>query len=79
MAEKQKQQNKEKSKTRVRVELVFVFMESSMGGMYYRKIGIKRVETIIGLMNLTYNTFRKTQLDSNGTLDTRPLHNSIRF
>lgn len=59
---KQKQTNKEKSRTRVRVEHVFGFMENSMGSMFYRKIGIKRAETVIGLMNLTYNMFRKIQL-----------------
>ena len=58
----QKANNKAKSKTRVRVEHVFGFMENSMGRMYYRKIGLERAETIIGLMNLTYNMFRKIQL-----------------
>jgi len=58
----QKASNKEKSKTRVRVEHVFGFMENSMGSMFYRKIGLKRAETVIGLMNLTYNMFRKIQL-----------------
>ncbi len=62
LTEKQKQSNKEKSKTRVRVEHIFGFMENSMGGMYNRKIGIKRANTAIGLMNLTYNMFRKIQL-----------------
>ncbi len=33
-----------------------------MGSMYFRKVGIKRAETVIGLMNLTYNMFRKIQL-----------------
>jgi transposase, IS5 family len=62
LTELQKANNKEKSKTRVRVEHVFGFMENSMGGMFFRKIGIKRAETTIGLMNLTYNMFRKIQL-----------------
>lgn len=62
LTEKQKANNTEKSRVRVRVEHVFGFMENSMGSMYYRKIGIKRAETIIGLMNLTYNMFRKIQL-----------------
>ena len=51
-----------KSKTRARVEHIFGFMENSMGGMYYREVDIKRAETVIGLMNLTYNMFRKIQL-----------------
>lgn len=58
----QKSKNKEKSKTRVRVEHVFGFMENSMGSMFFRKVGIKRAESMIGLMNLTYNMFRKIQL-----------------
>ncbi|MFT6337118.1 MAG: hypothetical protein ACI86M_001806 [Saprospiraceae bacterium] len=29
-----------------------------------KKIGINRVETVVGLMNLTYNMFRKIQLTS---------------
>jgi len=62
LTDTQKQSNKEKSKIRARVEHAFGFMENSMGGMYYRKIGIKRAETVIGLMNLTYNMFRKIQL-----------------
>jgi len=62
LTEKQKAVNTEKSRTRVRVEHVFGFMENSMGGMYCRKIGIKRAEAVIGLMNLTYNMFRKIQL-----------------
>lgn len=60
--EGQKESNKAKSSTRVRVEHVFGFMENSMGRMFFRKIGLKRAETVIGLMNLTYNMFRKTQL-----------------
>ena len=62
LTESQKARNKEKSKTRVRVEHVFGFMENSMGGMFFRKVGKKRAETTIGLMNLTYNMFRKIQL-----------------
>lgn len=62
LTEVQKANNTEKSRIRVRVEHVFGFMENSMGSMYYRKIGIKRAQTIIGLMNLTYNIFRKIQL-----------------
>jgi len=63
LTDEQKECNREKSKTRARVEHVFGFMENSMGRMFYRKIGIKRAETVIGLMNLTYNMFRKLQLE----------------
>jgi len=62
LTENQKSSNTKKSKTRARVEHVFGFMENSMGSMFFRKIGIKRAETSIGLMNLTYNMFRKIQL-----------------
>jgi IS5 family transposase len=62
LTEEQKLANTEKSRTRVRVEHIFGFMENSMGGMFFRKIGIKRAETTIGLINLTYNMFRKIQL-----------------
>lgn len=60
----QKESNREKSKIRARVEHIFGFMEGSMNGMYLQCIGIKRVTAIIGLMNLTYNMFRKIQLSS---------------
>jgi hypothetical protein len=30
--------------------------------MYFYNIGIKRIKGVIGLMNLTYNMFRKIQL-----------------
>lgn len=63
LTEEQKASNKEKSKIRARVEHVFGFMENSMHGMEIRCIGIKRAETIIGLSNLVYNIFRKTQLN----------------
>lgn len=62
LTEQQKASNKQKSKKRARVEHVFGFMENSMGSMFFRKIGIKRAEASIGLMNLTYNMFRKIQL-----------------
>jgi len=62
LTEDQKTENTEKSRTRVRVEHVFGFMENSMGSMFFRKIGLKRAETTVGLMNLTYNMFRKIQL-----------------
>ena len=54
--------NREKSRIRSRVEHVFGFMEGSMNGMNLYAIGIKRVEGLVGLMNLTYNMFRKIQI-----------------
>jgi IS5 family transposase len=58
----QKANNKEKSRTRARIEHVFGFIEMSMNGMYLNVIGIKRIRGLIGLMNLTWNMFRKLQL-----------------
>jgi transposase, IS5 family len=62
LTEKQKQTNTQKSRTRSRVEHIFGFMEMSMNGMTLNQIGIKRIEAAVGLMNLTYNMFRKVQL-----------------
>ena len=62
LTEEQMANNKIKSKTRARVEHVFGFMEMSMNGMYLYNIGKKRITAVIGLMNLTYNMFRKIQL-----------------
>jgi IS5 family transposase len=62
LTEEQKENNKEKSKTRVRVEHIFGFVENSMNGSFIRSIGLVRAEANIGLMNLTYNLFRKVQI-----------------
>jgi IS5 family transposase len=62
LTEGQKENNKEKSKTRVRVEHIFGFVENSMNGSFIRSIGFARAEATIGLMNLTYNLFRKLQI-----------------
>jgi IS5 family transposase len=62
LTEEQKAINKEKSKVRVRVEHIFGFIENSMNGSFIRCIGIKRATAVIGLINLTYNMFRKIQI-----------------
>ncbi len=62
LTEKQKASNKEKSSTRVRVEHIFGFVENSMNGSFVRTIGIVRAKAKIGMMNLTYNICRCTQL-----------------
>jgi IS5 family transposase len=62
LTDKQKEDNTGKSRFRSRVEHIFGFMEMSMHGMYLQNIGEKRIKSIIGLMNLTYNMFRKVQL-----------------
>jgi IS5 family transposase len=62
LTEEQKACNRKKSKVRARVEHIFGFPEMSMKGMYIYNIGIRRAAAVIGLMNLTYNMFRKIQL-----------------
>jgi len=62
LTDEQKATNKEKSKLRVRVEHIFGFIENSMNGSTIKTIGIKRAKAMIGLMNLTYNMFRKVQI-----------------
>jgi len=62
LTETQKASNKEKSSMRVRVEHVFGFVENSMHGSIVRTIGITRAKAKIGMMNLTYNICRCTQL-----------------
>ena len=62
LTEEQKANNKEKSRTRARVEHLFGFVENSMNGSFIRTIGITRAKTKIGMMNLTYNICRCTQL-----------------
>jgi transposase, IS5 family len=62
LTDEQKAANKEKSKVRVRVEHIFGFVENSMNGSFIKTIGIKRAKATIGLMNLTYNMFRTTQI-----------------
>ena len=65
LTDKQKLDNTEKSRTRARVEHIFGFMENSMNRMNLQFIGFNRINTAIGLMNLTYNMFRKIQLQPN--------------
>ncbi len=62
LTEKQQADNKEKSRTRVRVEHIFGFVENSMNSSIVRNIGIARAKAKIGMMNLTYNICRCTQL-----------------
>jgi len=64
LTEEQKKNNKEKSKVRARIEHIFGFVENSMNGSYIRTIGLERATAVIGLMNLTYNMFRKIQVVS---------------
>ncbi len=58
----QARENSRRSTIRKRVEHVFGFMQNSMGGKFIRSIGLSRALGNIGLMNLTYNISRYTQL-----------------
>ena len=63
LTESQKESNKKKSKIRARVEHVFGFMTNSMNNaLYMKSVGIKRIKSSIGFLNLTYNMFRYEQL-----------------
>ncbi len=63
LTEAQKESNNIKSKIRARVEHVFGFMTNSMhNALHMRCIGKERIESAIGLLNLTYNLFRYEQL-----------------
>ena len=55
--------NTMKSKIRSRVEHVFGFMTNSMNnGLNLKAIGKKRIDSLIALLNLTYNLFRYEQI-----------------
>ncbi len=55
--------NYKHSKTRVRVEHIFGTMTSQMhNALHLKTIGLKRISSLIGLVNLTYNLVRYEQL-----------------
>ncbi len=59
----QKESNHIKSKIRARVEHIFGFMTNSMNdALHMRSIGLKRIKSSIGFLNLTYNLFRYEQI-----------------
>jgi IS5 family transposase len=58
LTDKQKETNRAKSKVRARVEHIFGHMETSMGGMGIRCVGIVRAWFAIMMKNLTYNIAR---------------------
>ncbi len=63
MTDTQKESNSNKSKIRARVEHIFGFMTNSMNkGLELKAIGKQRIESLVGLLNLTYNLFRYEQL-----------------
>ena len=57
------QTNYKHSKTRVRVEHIFGTLTSQMhNALHLRAIGLARISSLVGLMNLTYNLVRYEQL-----------------
>jgi len=62
LTKRQQQRNRKKSKVRARVEHIFAFMENSMHGVYLHCRSLAKAKVAIGLMNITYNLFRLTQL-----------------
>lgn len=63
LTDTQKDSNNVKSKIRARVEHIFGFMTNSMNdALHMKSIGIKRIKSSIGFLNLTYNLFRYEQL-----------------
>jgi IS5 family transposase len=63
LTQEQKESNNIKSKTRARVEHIFGFMTNSMNdALHMKSIGLKRIKSSIGFLNLTYNLFRYEQL-----------------
>jgi len=67
---RQEASNIARSRKRARVEHIFAFMTNSMRGMEVRCCSQPRNEAVIGLMNLTYNLCRITQLNRELRLST---------
>jgi IS5 family transposase len=66
LSEIQKRMNRLKSGIRCRVEHIFGLVANSMGGPELEYIGIKRIGTAIGPMNLVCNLVRYGQLKRQG-------------
>jgi IS5 family transposase len=62
LTDEQKANNKIKSGTRSRIEHVFGFVTNSMHDFFSRCIGFKRIQGVIGLINLFYNMLRYEQI-----------------
>jgi len=59
----QRKENYKHSKTRVRVEHIFGTLKTSMNSaLSLKSIGLKRIKSLTGLVNLTYNLIRYEQL-----------------
>ena len=62
LTDEQKERNRQKSKVRSRVEHVFGFMEQTMGGLVFRRVGMIRAKANIAMTNLVYNMCRLVQI-----------------
>ena len=63
LSNKQHKQNHKHSKTRVRVEHIFGTLKTSMNNaLSLKAIGLQRIKSLTGLLNLTYNLLRYEQL-----------------
>jgi len=63
LSNKQHKENYKHSKTRVRVEHIFGTLKTSMNSaLSLKSIGLERIKSITGLVNLTYNLIRYEQL-----------------
>ena len=59
----QQKENSKHSKTRVRVEHTYGTFKTSMNNaLHLKAIGIERIKSLVGLVNLTYNLLRYEQL-----------------
>lgn len=63
LTNKEHKENYKHSKTRVRVEHIFGTLKNSMNSaLSLKSIGLERIKSITGLINLTYNLIRYEQL-----------------
>ena len=57
-----KKRNTARSRVRARVEHIFATMENSMSGIYSKSRNLERTAIKLGMVNITYNLLRLTQL-----------------
>lgn len=57
-----KKRNTTRSRVRARVEHIFATMENSMGRIYSKSRNLERTAIKLGMVNITYNLLRLTQL-----------------
>ncbi len=62
LSERAKKANTKRSRVRARVEHIFGSMTNEQGGLYFKVIGLARLELKIGMMNVVYNMRRLVTL-----------------